>query len=561
MARLSILFLLGLTSSSLIILSSCGADNPIEPQEQWPAGAGAVLFVKPDDAVTKVPYGKMDTLRWRVCPDSVVNLILIQVQEKDKDWEPLFHVPAAPNFTTYKVLFEIGTEIRFRIKNAIANDWDSTQYITVIDGMRLVFPGKDAVLYSGLTVKIRYRNPGDRPFTLYYTRDDRKEQWTRLMSSSDPMFWSIADSLVSGKRYYMKMVDDLDGRSRVSDGFMIEQGPDPGFHIIAPDSTDKYFSGQELEVAYVSDRGVVAFDLSTDGGKVWKEIIPGGTDPKWTVTAGKLIPDCYLRMRTTDTSFSVTSQPFTLDPHKLLFRIIKPKEGDIVLPGDYITIEHENSVGDTVFFYLSSDNGRSWDLLGTQPLKIPSNYRQQPLRWFVDQDPAYEYRLKMATRDERYVFVTGPIHIDDDLADFFPISQGKDFTYSHWSGQSGPQQNTMTKTIRTISLVNVTSTADAREYECRITDRSRNGDTIRVFTAKMVEELHGLHRIHAPFSPFSATFSRYYSAKLRTAHKGEDYFYESYWMDLESGVGLIKLGHQRRVGMYQYDQDKWELWR
>jgi len=561
MRCLKIISSLLISSFVLFQLSSCREDNPVEPEEQWPAGAGAVLFVKPGDAVTKVPYGKLDTLQWRVCPDSVVRHVVIQLQEKGKDWENLFHVSATPNFKTYNVLNEIGTEIRFRIKSEFTDEWDSTQFITVIDGMQLLFPGENAVLYSGLTVKIQYRNPGNRPFTLYYTRDERKEQWTRLMSSSDPMFWSIDDSLVSGNRYYMKMVDDLDGRSRVSDGFMIEQGPDPGFYIITPDSAARYFSGEELKVAYVSKRGAVAFDLSTDGGKAWKEIIPDGAEPKWTVTVGKLIPDCYLRMRTPDTSFSVTSQPFTLDPQELLFEINQPKRGDVVLPGDYFTINFENTRGGEVTFSLSLDDGKTWERLDLDMhTREPygCNVPDTTYKWFVVEGPAPACRIKMASKDGSRVMVSGRFSIDDDLADFMPLYPGRVFTYRRSIGWYGNQGSNMYRRTRTIEVLREWSTSDTKYYQCKILDVEDDGTVINTEIDTVAEELSGLHRIHTLISPFRWGLPRYFSSRLERSVRGIDCYYRSKYFAIQKGVGVTAVIDSRRTGMYEWSVNNWQ---
>ncbi|NOY05326.1 MAG: hypothetical protein GXO82_01630 [Chlorobi bacterium] len=562
MQYLKVINVLLIFALTFFLLNSCREDNPVEPQEHWPAGAGAVLFVKPDDAVTKVPYGKTDTLQWRVCPDSVVRHVVIQIQEKGKNWKNLLHVSAVPNFRTYPVLYEIGTEIRFRIKSEFTNEWDSTQYLTVYEGMELVFPGSNATLYSGLTVKIRYRNPSDRPFTIYYTRDDRKEQWTRLMSSSDPMFWSIDDTLVSEQRYYLKMVDDLDGRSRVGSGFMIKQGPDPGFHIIAPESGAKYLSGEELEVTYISDRGVVAFDLSTNGGKTWKEIISDGAEPKWNVAVGKLVTNSLLRMRTVDTSFSVTSQPFTLDPHKLQFRILRPRRGDVILPGDYFTVEFENSQGEEVTFSLSLDDGKTWEPIRFDRItRLPNgcDVMDTTYKWFVVQDPTPACRLKMASKDGFRVATTGRFSIDDQLADFIPFRPGKVFVYTHSWGETGNQRINVHRVVRTIEVQREWSNPDFRYYQCKVTDVDDSGNVILVYTDTVAEELSGLHRLYSPPAPLQTGLPRYYSSRIDEVTRGINCYLAIHYFTLRKETGLTIVTNSSRSGMYQWSFNTWAL--
>ncbi len=570
MARLSIPFLLGLTCSFLVVFSSCGEDSPVEPEFTSSVQQKGVVFTSPDSNTSYWWYETVDTIRWRVHPDSSIERVRVELERyKTGSWRFFFDARADSGFRSVPVDFPMGTSYRFRIRNANGGVWDTSRVVNVVKevkdsilrGYSFLFPRKNSRIYTGWTIKVQHQYPLTSDVVVSFTnRPIRERKWEVISSDSSWPFWKIEDRYLNGLQCYLKIQDMKSGKTGISEPFSIYKGPDPKFRIISPKKSDTFINGQPLTIHYAAEYGPVEFHLSTNDGETWRRIIHPDRG-KWIVKVEKPTDRCLLRMRTLDTTISVLSEPFTLDTALVHFEILSPKGGDVVLPGDYFTINYENTRGGDVTFSLSLDDGKTWQPLDVDihtQLPYGCNVADTTYKWFVVQGPAPACRLKMAGKDGSCVTVSGRFSIDDDLADFVPLRVGKVFVYLRYWGESGNQRMDLHQYTRTIEVLREWSTSDTKYYECNILDIEDDGTVINTEIDTIAEELSGLHRLHTLISPFRSGLPRYFSARLDRAVRGIDCYYRSKYFAFQKGVGVTAVIDSRRTGMYQWSVNNWQ---
>jgi len=569
MRCLKIICFLLMSAFVLSQLNSCRKDNPVEPEPAPTVQQKGVVFTSPDTNTSYWWYETVDTIRWRVHPDSTIERVRVELERyKTGSWRFFFDARADSGIRSVPVDFTVGTSYRFRIRNANGGEWDTSRVVNVVNdstlrGYAFLFPRKNSRIYTGWTIKVQHQLPLTSDVVVSFTNRPVKEQkWEVISSDSSWPFWKIEERYLNGLQCYLKIQYLKNGKTGISEPFSIYKGPDPKFRIISPKKSDTFINGQVLPIQYTAEYGPVAFDLSTDDGTTWRELIHPDRALVWVVNVNIPYDRCRLRMRMLDTSIAITGQQFTLDTASVHFDIVHPSAGDVVLPGDYLTVNYKNTQGGDVTFSLSLDDGKTWERLDLDiHTREPygCNVPDTTYKWFVVQGPAPACRLKMASKDGSRVTVSGRFSIDDDLADFMPLRVGKVFVYLRYWGQMGNQRMDLHQYTRTIEVLREWSTSDTKYYQCKVLDVNDDGTVINTEIDTVAEELSGLHRIHCILSPFRSGLPRYFSSRLDRVARGIDCYFRSKYFAFQKNVGIQDVIDRRRTGMYQWYVNNWSL--
>ncbi|NOY05325.1 MAG: hypothetical protein GXO82_01625, partial [Chlorobi bacterium] len=74
---INVLLIFVLTS---FLLTSCHEDNPVEPEPTQTVQRKGVVFTSPDANTSYWWYETVDTIRWRVHPDSAIERVRVELE-------------------------------------------------------------------------------------------------------------------------------------------------------------------------------------------------------------------------------------------------------------------------------------------------------------------------------------------------------------------------------------------------------------------------------------------------------------------------------------------------
>ncbi len=550
-------------NAGVIIVLLCGAiaggcskkPELVEPPPP-PFEGKAAWILKPGSSTT-LYYGCPDTIRWGMNPFAKSTRVYVEFQMDSAGFLPWFDAQADSLFRWVRIPFEPFHRYRFRIRGNTGSEWDTSASIVVYGIHRIVFPTSSLTLTPGMRIKIWHTAYGNPPLALEYAIQGPSGpmNWTRLpYSRFDPEFL-VTRGMASQGTIYLRLRDTATAAEYSSGKLTVRDFVNPEFGLSPPIIGNRFIAGREITLVPASMHGPVAFDLSSNSGASWQEIIPMGGVPLWRIQIAKPAVTYRLRMRADDPSFPIVLDlgDFEIDTILIQFLVTWPHEGVVLRAGDYIHPAFVSAVGDSVIFSLSTDDGATWTSTLTSP--TPIGY---PDSLFLFGAPSTRCRIRIQTLDGRLSRISEQFAIEDRLADFFPVDVGSRWVYSHRTYGEGYDNYT----FRIIEVTGKHLTGDAMAYTCLVKDSS-GGSVTGQYEATFFENLTGLHIISASYytRPLDMQPARYFHPDFGTIllnrySAGRD----SRSTKIEKGIGFRSYSNRQYIGLpARYQGEEWNL--
>ncbi len=324
---------------------------------------------------------------------------------------------------------------------------------------------------------------------------------------ANPANHNIKLSLQAGSIYTFRIRNIKCADGDTSSVFVREEtSPDMSFYILRPYPSSEVHQGSvdTIRIRNLSGQKV-AFDLSTDNGITWKQIVPFGSNPNWAVrqdTGSR----CMIKMYASDSAkYHFTAGPFRIVNHDLAsFFGAAISSGTTWWLGGKMSIPVNNTLGTPAVFDLSTDDGKSWKevvALGAMPAFV------------IDDGPSDNCRIRMSNADRSWVTISNRFRIGASIEEYIPLAKNKAFGYTKKEityTRVNPSGVCTDSNYRIIRIIDIYTTDDTIIYACSITDYR---PVRRDFTAYIGEAMHGFRRLAATFEPFNLVPMKHFIEK------------------------------------------------